>query len=429
MSLLRPQRGHEKRRLKTFFQPDGIISKRMKKSHPYHLVINAFALQDQYQNRGIGRYTQEVIQEITRLLETDDPLVKQFEVTLVVSQQQIPLSLSQSLPERMHLWKIPSFVPRRSSTQFLHSFLFVRNSLHRLQEKIKQQKQKSIFFLPHHNQWLPQYFDHTVVMVHDLYPITSGQYSPHRLLIPMKRAEYNYYLHQLEHADLIVTNSAFTAEEVHRYLPERARIVPIPLGISQRFINPGRLLKRIRPTPIPYFMYWGGYDQNKNIQTILDQFVELNESRKNPVGLVLVGGERVINQYQTFVKKHHAQQWLLFSPTVDDETLIHYVGNSLGLVRLSFHEGFGLPEVETMALGKPVISTTAGAVPEITSTFAELFDPANPQGLPAKLSDIALGDFPQSRLAHGQKYAKGLTWQKNVATLFSEIKKLPKKRA
>ncbi|MGC8792996.1 MAG: glycosyltransferase family 4 protein [Bryobacteraceae bacterium] len=169
------------------------------------------------------------------------------------------------------------------------------------------------------------------------------------------------WLLRLGRAALVITHTeAVRREATERFHIPPSQIVAVPLAASPRF----------RPVPAPagspYFLYVGTLEPRKNLVMLLDAFREVR--RSSPVELVLVGRKR-----SDFGELPAADgiRWLGELP---DERLPPLYSGALAVVYPSLYEGFGLPVLEAMQCGAPVIASRDGAIMEVAGDAALLLD-------------------------------------------------------
>ena len=203
-----------------------------------------------------------------------------------------------------------------------------------------------------------------VVTVHDFifdepWRLTSARQSLGRIyrrtVLPyaIKRADW-----------LICVSSATRGQLLARYPLGESRVSVIPTPISDDLFRPAPD-RRNASTP-PYFLAFGGIDPRKNVARILDAFSRLR-ARRPDAELVLVGAQgAMLGQQAAGVRA------LGYVP---EPALVDLYRGSAGLVYPSLSEGFGVPILEAMALGIPVITSNRDPMRELGGDVAILVDP------------------------------------------------------
>jgi glycosyltransferase involved in cell wall biosynthesis len=150
----------------------------------------------------------------------------------------------------------------------------------------------------------------------------------------------------------------------------------------------------------PFFLYLGGIDQRKGLGTLFDALVHLKQKNK-PHDLVLVGNIEKDKAYPDLmqkIKQKGLAKSIHLPGYVADQDLPCLFSSCLAFVFPSCYEGFGLPPLEAMTMGAPVIACRASAIPEVVADAGILVEPNN-------AGDLALA---MDRLAEDKEMAKEL---------------------
>jgi glycosyltransferase involved in cell wall biosynthesis len=220
-------------------------------------------------------------------------------------------------------------------------------------------------------------------------------------------------------ADLVITPTQAAADEIlarTRISPERVRIVPH--GVAQRRVSEG-LIAAARSTlgldDLPYVLWVGTLEPRKNLPLLLEAFQAVIRAGR-PELLVIVGspgwrgGPRAV---------HHAAAALgdrvrFTGPLRADRLVALYRGATL-FAFPSLHEGFGLPVLEAMVQGAPVICADIPVLRETAGDAARFADPHDAKAWGNTLVDL-LGDDTARRVLseRGRQWASGFTWERCI---------------
>jgi glycosyltransferase involved in cell wall biosynthesis len=186
-------------------------------------------------------------------------------------------------------------------------------------------------------------------------------------------------------ASKIVTISNFTKQSLEKYQPDlKDKITVIYNGIDDSWRNNSYLTQKPVENNLllekPYWIWWGCITKRKNIDGLI---IAYNQLRKELVDstipdLVLIGqlssySHNIINLIKKLNLKTNVH--LISSQPLDK--LIIYVNQSCGLLFPSHYEGFGMPIIEAMTLGKPVLISNRSALPEISGGLGVICNPEN----------------------------------------------------
>ncbi len=224
----------------------------------------------------------------------------------------------------------------------------------------------------------------TISLVHDvqyrLYP---------RFFSSAERAERDRdFMRAVRQADRITCTSQFvrhTIIETGAVAPDR--VVAIHPRLSRRLIRPevdrSDLLARWHLEPDRFLVYPANFWPHKNHQLLLTALGMHHAAHPDSRLKVVCTGEP--NHYFASVSAAADRMGLtdrvVFPGFVSDEQLAALYASSLGIVFPSLYEGFGLPVLEAMAFGKPVVCSRATSLPEVAGDAALFFDPRSPRDL------------------------------------------------
>ena len=144
--------------------------------------------------------------------------------------------------------------------------------------------------------------------------------------------------------------------------------------------------------------------------------------------LVLTGAKgwgKIDEQINTFSNK--IKKKIIITGYVDDNIVYHLYKSSLCFLYPSFYEGFGLPPLEAMAAGTPVIVSNRGSLPEIFGKATKVFDPYDITGMTSKIHYLYLNSKKREEEGNKlKKFSKLFTWKKSSEEIISFIKKFKK---
>lgn len=340
-----------------------------------------------YNRTGIGRYIHNLVREFPQCLPTDMELV-----------------LLQSRRERGRISQDPSLRCRRIVTPAHHSW---ENWLLALEVAPKR---VDVLHSPDHVA-PRRYGWQSVVTVLDLAFLAHPEaYSAASLLY------YTQVFRTLAHAAQVITISDFTREEVLNRLsitPERVttiRLAADPSFHPRSDSECGETRRRL-DVPDSYFLVVGTIEARKNLERLLGAYALL--PRKDRPRIVFAGGsgfhsDRVLEA----VQEHRLEDHVRFLGHVSDEDLPALYSGARCLLFPSRYEGFGLPILEAMASGCPVITSDCGSMAEIAGDDAILVDPNAADSMADGMRRVLYDDSLRDELiAKGQKRARRFSWR------------------
>ena len=271
----------------------------------------------------------------------------------------------------------------------------------------------------------------TAVVLHDLIPLARPGQSFEG---PPHRSWYENKLESLKRADLLLANSHSTRQEGISLLdlaPER--IVTIGTGVSERFcpaVLSAKEQARLRETyslEERFILYVpGGFDLRKNFDGLFQAFSLLPKNMKSSYQLVIPGKLPLGMQVRLLgrAKELGIRDRVLFPGYVSDDDLIGLYRETSLFVFPSLHEGFGLPLVEAMACGAPVIGSRTTSIPEVIGFERALFDPEDPLSI-AKTMQMFLTDqrLRDAAIEHGRAQALTFSWDSAAAKTMEALEK------
>lgn len=254
-----------------------------------------------------------------------------------------------------------------------------------------------------------------VLSIHDVAVLTHPEWCSPRIA-----QRFAQRLRDTAHwADAVLTPSAATAQAVCSLLPvDPQRVFVTPYGASppQHAIQRESALDTLRAVGVaaPFFLFTGTLEPRKNIAGLLTAFARLPEDL--PHRLVLAGAQgwgaaTFAEPLQKLTRRNRA----IHLGYVDASLQEALYAAADALVFPSWDEGFGLPVLEAMARGCPVIASKAGALPETVGDAGVLVDPADTAALAAAMRTLAEDDGRREALAGlGRRRARRFTWRKTA---------------
>lgn len=204
-------------------------------------------------------------------------------------------------------------------------------------------------------------------------------------------------------ADLIIADSDYSARDIERLLGldiAKVQVLPIGLDESYRPVEEEGVLEEMRGRygiERPYIFYLGNFKPHKNVQALLRAFAGLEGKIREEYLLVLGGKpDSWTDERKGLAKELGIGEQVRFIGLVPEEDMpVLYSGASL-FAFPSLYEGFGLPPLEAMACGAPVVASNRTSVPEVVGDAGLLVDPEDVEEMRGKMEKV-LGDAGEQK--------------------------------
>lgn len=229
-----------------------------------------------------------------------------------------------------------------------------------------------------------------IVTVHDLIPLHFP-----KLFSPQVTTYYRHYIPQvLSQAQHIVCNSTATAQDITEFFHiSSSKITPILLAHDANHFRFLDLPKR------NYFLYIGRYDPYKNLQRVVAAFAALPSCRDYELWLAGSTDPRYTPALKAEIDHLGITDQVKFLDYVPYSQLPILLNSAIALVFPSLWEGFGLPVLEALACGTPVITSNLASLPEVAGDAALLINPYNTEEITAAMQAIATDSELRSHLS------------------------------
>ena len=231
-------------------------------------------------------------------------------------------------------------------------------------------------------------------------------------------------------ADAVITVSDFTKEDVVRYLGVPARkVTTVHLGVDEVFgvVDSEQRLAAFRERlglPGPFFLCLGLVPR-KNIDRLVQAYAAFPHKEAFP--LVLAGhlGGQWVERYRGLIEDLGLQRHVILPGAVSTEDLVLLYNTAHAFVFPSLCEGFGIPVLEAMACGAPVLTSNLSALPEVVGDAALLVDPRDTAAITRGMERLAEDEDLHRDLARrGKARARRFTWQRMAREILEVYRSL-----
>ena len=260
----------------------------------------------------------------------------------------------------------------------------------------------------------------SVVTIHDTIHLTFPQYLPNRVAFAYARGSM-WAAARRSHRILTVSEAS-KRDILHFFDVPPEKIVVVHNAIDERFSREPRAedVARVRERfqlQQQFVLYAGNIKPHKNLERLIEAFNGLRRSGLDDLKLLIIGDQ--ISKYPALrraVHRHKLHKHVRFLGYLPDDTLAILYRLAAVFVFPSLYEGFGLPALEAMASGTPVVTSNVSSLPEVTGDAAVLVDPydvgAIEAGMRRVLTDPQLAADMRRR---GLLRAREFSWERSVA--------------
>lgn len=217
----------------------------------------------------------------------------------------------------------------------------------------------------------------------------------------------------------VVTVSAFSRQELARYCrvrPSRFAVVYEGAEHIHAVAPDDSVLDRHRLGRRPFLLAVGSQSPHKNFRTLVQALTKIG---KTPFDVVIVGGTQV----SVFAQSGTLPETIKQLGYVSDAELRSLYEHADGFVHPTYYEGFGLPPLEAMACGCPVVTSSAASLPEVCGEAALYFDPHDPHDMAAKVEQL-MSDPPLRKQlrARGLARAGQFSWRRCAEGIWEQAR-------
>ncbi len=263
-----------------------------------------------------------------------------------------------------------------------------------------------------------------VLVIHDL----AYKHVPHTISWHQRLFYQTFTSLFLKKAKRTITVSEFSKQDILHYYPNKANSVSVVSGAARAGFRPlsweeKEQVKEAYTDGYEYFICVGGISPRKNMLNILKAFSLFKKWHKSNMKLVFAG--RLAWQYQDFMEKLKTYKYrndVVLTGYVTDEILAKLTASSYAAIYVSHFEGFGLPILEAMQSGVPVITANNSSMPEVGGEAALYADADQPDTIAAHMQTLYKNEQIREKLVQkGLERAQQYSWEKAASLFWKEI--------
>jgi glycosyltransferase involved in cell wall biosynthesis len=273
----------------------------------------------------------------------------------------------------------------------------------------------------------------SVVTIHDCIHLMFPQYLPNRLALGYARASI---FAAARRATRVLTVSESSKRDILRFVdikPDKIDVIynayDLRFTVEPREEDVSRVRERYQLQD-EFVLYAGNVKPHKNLERLIEAFHLVRRRGLDHLKLVLIGDE--ISRYAALrraVHRHQLHKYVRFLGYLPEETLAVMYRLAGVFVFPSLYEGFGLPPLEAMASGTPVVTSNVSSLPEVAGDAAVLVDPYDPNAIANGIFRVLTdSQFRRDLRARGAVRARQFSWEQSVRRvreIYGEVGEAP----
>ncbi|MBE6050909.1 MAG: glycosyltransferase family 4 protein [Clostridium sp.] len=295
---------------------------------------------------------------------------------------------------------------------------------------LMKKENMNLYHLTQNGIGFPFEFDIPVVVtVHDLIPYTMPE--------TVGKGYLNKFLKEMPSiislTKGIITVSEYSKKDIIRFFPSfpEDKIFVTPLATNDNFKPISKkycksYIKKNYMIDSDFILYIGGFSSRKNVKGLILAFSEIKNSLKKPHKLLIGGSLRDEGlKLKEMVTSMGLENDVIFTGYLDDSILPIFYNASEAFIYPSLYEGFGLPPLEAMSCGTPVITSNLTSIPEVTENASLLINPFDINELSYTLLKLLNDESLKNTLKiKGLNRSKEFSWKKTAKETLTAYNKL-----
>lgn len=266
-----------------------------------------------------------------------------------------------------------------------------------------------------------------IAVIHDL----NFEHYPEDLPF-LSRNYYRYYFPKFARkAARIATVSQFSRKDIEsKYSISPEKIDVVYNGVNEKFIPVSRDAKKSIQDKYaegkPFFLFVGMLHQRKNIAVLLKAYEQFRKKSNHQINLILVGHKKWwTREMESVFSEMTYKKDVIFLGRLPIEELVQITGSAHALLYVSTFEGFGVPILEAMRCGVPVITSNVTSMPEVSGNAALLIDPFDINSITDAMVKVSSDEAYAANLAAlGPEQSNRFSWDLTSGMLWECIKKV-----
>ena len=258
----------------------------------------------------------------------------------------------------------------------------------------------------------------TVVTVHDVIQFVLPEYAWRKI----SRLYFGLVSAGARHAQAVITVSHCSKRDIMKILglgPERIHVIGNAVDASLHPVRDAWLLAKVRERygiSGRFVVYFGGFDLRKNVPRLIEAYSQLPEGLRREYQLVIAGryqhlGHPLYPDPRATVQRLGLDGNVIFTGQIREQDKAPLYSAATVFAFPSLYEGFGMPVLEAMACGTPVVTSNVSALPEVAGDAGRLVDPYSASAISGALGELLESAARRDELARrGLERARRFTW-------------------
>ena len=318
----------------------------------------------------------------------------------------------------------PNVTPIVLSPPARHPFLFIYWFEVAIKRALKKHK-IDVFFSPDGYLSLgsnvPQ-----IAVIHDI----NFEHYPKDLPYSALKYLKHYVPKFAKKADKIITVSDYSKQDlIKQYQLPSEKITVAWNGASDHFkpLDEAEkvFVRKKYSNDLPYFLFVGAIHPRKNVKRLIEAFVHFKKETKSATQLVIVGESLWKNNPLNLDLSQEERQDIHFTGHLPIDELSKITASAFALTYVPYFEGFGIPLVEAMKCGTPIISGNLTSLPEVAENAALYCNPFDVNDISARMTEFCTHSALQEQLSQAAlERSKAFNWDYSAEIVWKEIEKL-----
>jgi glycosyltransferase involved in cell wall biosynthesis len=243
---------------------------------------------------------------------------------------------------------------------------------------------------------------------------------------------YNWYFPKFARiASRVATVSVYSKNDIVKSFgvpPDKVDVVYdghnaeyVPLSESEQIT-----VRNTYSGGFPFFLFIGALHPRKNVEGLLRAFEEFRSNVKSQEKLLIVGGEMFkTGRIYDYYREMRFREEVVFTGRIPVESLRKILGSALALTFVPFFEGFGIPVVEAMAAGVPVICSFTTSLSEVGGDAVLYADPEQPSQIAWAMQKISCNEnLRKTLIEKGTRQKDKFSWERSAGLLWESIERV-----